>query len=77
MPAATGGASTSSDRILVSLLESIVERAADVLEMVAADLNEVSNRLFIEDEEPSPTPQGKAGGGSSSRRSSNAWAART
>jgi magnesium transporter len=42
---------TSSDRILVSLLESIVERAADVLEMLAADLNEVSNRLFIEDEE--------------------------
>src|SRR5918995_6291354 len=42
-------AHTSSDRILVSLLESIVERAADVLEMVAADLNEVSTRLFIED----------------------------
>ncbi|HEY7382574.1 MAG TPA: magnesium transporter CorA family protein [Beijerinckiaceae bacterium] len=41
---------TSSDRILASLLESIVERAADVLEMVAADLNEVANRLFIEDE---------------------------
>jgi magnesium transporter len=40
---------TTSDRILVSLLESIVERAADVLEMVAADLNEVSTRLFIED----------------------------
>ena len=43
---------TRSDRILVSLLESIVERAADVLEMVAADLNEVSTRLFIEDWEP-------------------------
>jgi magnesium transporter len=43
---------TSSDRILVTLLESIVERAADVLEMVAADLNEVSTRLFIEDWEP-------------------------
>ena len=42
-------AHTSSDRILISLLESIVERAADVLEMVAADLNEVSTRLFIED----------------------------
>ncbi|HEX2727450.1 MAG TPA: magnesium transporter CorA family protein [Beijerinckiaceae bacterium] len=41
---------TSSDRILASLLESIVERAADVLEMVAADLNEVANRLFIEDD---------------------------
>jgi magnesium transporter len=40
---------TTSDRILVSLLESIVERAADVLEMVAGDLNEVSTRLFIED----------------------------
>ena len=43
---------TTSDRILVSLLESIIERAADVLEMVAADLNEVSTRLFIEDGEP-------------------------
>ena len=43
-------AHTSSDRILISLLESIVERAADVLELVAADLNEVSTALFIEDE---------------------------
>ena len=42
---------TTSDRILTSLLESIVERAADVLEMVAADLNEVANRLFIEDDQ--------------------------
>src|SRR5215210_3040201 len=41
---------TSSDRIFVSLLESIVERAADVLELVAADLNEVSTALFMEDE---------------------------
>jgi magnesium transporter len=40
----------TSDRIFVSLLESIVERAADVLELVAADLNEVSTRLFIEEE---------------------------
>lgn len=39
---------TASDRVLVSLLESIVERAADVLEGVAAELNEVSTRLFIE-----------------------------
>jgi magnesium transporter len=43
---------TTSDRIMVGLLESIVERAADVLELVAADLNEVSTRLFIEDEVP-------------------------
>ncbi len=43
---------TSSDRILVALLDSIVERAADVLEGVAADLNEVSTRLFVEDREP-------------------------
>jgi magnesium transporter len=42
-------AHTTSDSLLASLLESIVERAADVLEMVAADLNEVSTRLFIED----------------------------
>jgi magnesium transporter len=40
---------TSADRILVSLLDTMVERAADVLEMVAADLNEVSTRLFVED----------------------------
>ena len=45
-------AHTTSDGILASLLESIVERAADVLEMVAADLNEVSTRLFIEDRGP-------------------------
>src|ERR687894_267961 len=43
---------TTSDRLLASLLESIVERAADVLEMVAADLNEVSTRLFVEDRSP-------------------------
>lgn len=40
-------AHTTSDRIFVSLLESIVERAADVLEMVQADLNQVSLRLFF------------------------------
>jgi magnesium transporter len=40
---------TSADRIFVSLVDTIVERAADVLEMVAADLNEVSTRLFVED----------------------------
>jgi magnesium transporter len=44
---------TSADRIFASLVDTIVERAADVLEMVAADLNEVSTRLFIED--PSTT----------------------
>src|SRR5829696_5124699 len=40
---------TSSDRVFVSLLESVVERAADVLELVAADLTEVSTKLFIEE----------------------------
>jgi magnesium transporter len=45
-------AHATSDAILVSLLESIVERAADVLELVAADLTEVSTRLFIEDRSP-------------------------
>ncbi len=43
---------TTSDRIFVSLLESIVERAADVLELVAADLNEVSVKLFLEEDQP-------------------------
>ena len=38
---------TSSDRLFVSLLESIVERAADVLEIVQADLNEISLLLFF------------------------------
>src|SRR5215204_4179721 len=38
---------TSADRIFVSLVDAIVERAADVLEMAAADLNEVSTRLFV------------------------------
>lgn len=46
-----------TDRILASLLDSIVERAADVLEMVAADLNEVSVRLFFDDEEPRRIPK--------------------
>lgn len=49
---------TSSDRILVSLIESIVERAADVLEIVAADLNEVSTTLFFEDD-AAPRPRRK------------------
>ena len=43
-------AHTSSDRVFVSLLESIVERAADVLELVAADLSEVSTTLFFEEQ---------------------------
>jgi len=41
---------TSADRVFVALLESIVERVADVLELVAADLNDVSTRLFIEED---------------------------
>ena len=45
-------AHTSSDRIFISMLESIVERAADVLELVAADLSEVSTTLFIEESDP-------------------------
>ncbi|MBX9934726.1 MAG: magnesium transporter CorA family protein [Methylobacterium sp.] len=48
---------TSSDRILASLLDSIVERAADVLELVAADLNEVSVRLFFDDDQPRRRPK--------------------
>jgi magnesium transporter len=42
------GQQTTSDRVLISLLESIIERAADVLESVQASLNEVSTRLFID-----------------------------
>lgn len=45
-------AHTSSDRIFISMLESIVERAADVLELVAADLSDVSTTLFIEEADP-------------------------
>ncbi len=45
-------AHTSADRIFVSLLESIVERAAAVLELVSADLIEVSTTLFIKDDKP-------------------------
>jgi magnesium transporter len=45
---------TSPDRILAQLLESIVERAADVLELVASDLNDVSNRLFLEEDPAGP-----------------------
>lgn len=37
------------EALLVGLLEAILERAADVLERVAADLNEVSLRLFFKD----------------------------
>jgi magnesium transporter len=39
------------EALLVGLLEAILERAADVLEVVAADLNEVSLRLFFKDQE--------------------------
>jgi magnesium transporter len=37
----------SADRIFVLLVDAIVERAADVLELVAAGLNEVSTKLFV------------------------------
>lgn len=39
----------TSDRLLVSLLESIVERLADVLEISAAELNGISDKLFVEE----------------------------
>lgn len=42
------GQQTTSDRVLISLLESIIERAADVLESVQADLNDISIRLFFD-----------------------------
>lgn len=38
----------TADLILVALLDSIVERTADVLESVAADLAQVSSHLFVE-----------------------------
>ncbi len=44
----------SADRILVALLDGIVERIADVLEGVAADLNEVSTRLFFDEQGDRP-----------------------
>ncbi|WP_029031089.1 magnesium transporter CorA family protein [Salinarimonas rosea] len=38
----------TSDLVFVALVDSIVERAADVMETVAADLNAVSTHLFVE-----------------------------
>lgn len=51
-------AHTSSDRIFISLLDSIVERAADVLELVQAELNEVSTTLFFRGEAGPPRSGG-------------------
>ncbi len=42
---------TKPEALLVGLIEAMLERAADVLERVAADLNEVSLRLFFKDQE--------------------------
>ncbi len=39
-----------AETLFTGLLEAILERAADVLERVAADLDEVSLRLFFKDE---------------------------
>lgn len=45
----------SSDRLLASLIDSIVERMADVLEGIAADLNRISTAVFFDqDAQPSP-----------------------
>jgi magnesium transporter len=68
---------TSSDRILVSLLESIVERAADVLEMLAADLNEVSNIGSSSRMRRRADAARQSGSRTSSRCSSSASDART
>lgn len=38
----------TSDLLFVALIDAIVERAADVLESVAADLNAISTHLFVE-----------------------------
>ncbi len=45
-----GAGMDSPARIFLALLESIVERGADILELTAAELNEVSTRLFLDDE---------------------------
>ena len=39
----------SAADVFVSLMETIVDRAADLLESVAADLNTISSKLFLED----------------------------
>jgi magnesium transporter len=46
-------------QILVSLLQSITERIADVLEAVAADLYAVSTAIFFEQADPSRTAAGR------------------
>jgi magnesium transporter len=45
-------AHTTADLILLSLLESIVERIADVMETIASDLFAVSTKVFLDEEVP-------------------------
>ena len=46
-------------QIFVSLLQSIVERIADVLEAVAADLYAVSTAIFFDEADPTRTTAGR------------------
>lgn len=50
-------AHSTADRIFASLVETIIARIADVLEAVATDLKDVSNRLFVDDRVTRKTPQ--------------------
>lgn len=45
-------AAPSSETILVELLEAIVDRAADVLEQIAADVERTSRRIFEPESDP-------------------------
>lgn len=45
-----GAGMNSPARIFLALLDGIVERGADILELTAAELNDVSVRLFLEEE---------------------------
>ncbi len=46
----SGPSFDTPERIFIGLLDSIVERLADILELTAAEFNEVSVRLFLDDE---------------------------
>ncbi|WP_114392238.1 magnesium transporter CorA family protein [Oleisolibacter albus] len=59
---------TTALEAMLGLLEAVVDRAADVLEMVGGDLDELSSRVFAEAKEHELRTDDRAGDGARRRR---------
>jgi magnesium transporter len=45
----------SGETVLMDLLDAVIDRSADILERIAAEVDQVSHSIFEPDDEPAPT----------------------